>query len=214
MSIRAVIMDLDGTLVDSNDAHARAWVAALRDFGIERTFEDVRPLIGMGGDQLLPRVADVDPNSERGEGLTQAWAEHFKPMIPELRATRGARELLEALHGRGLRVILGTSGDSDVIDPLLEHIGVRDLVPDRVTADDVEASKPEPDILHAALQKLGVGAHEALMVGDTPFDAEAAKRANVRVALLRAGGDERVNAEAFTFDDPADLAAHLDDVLR
>lgn len=213
MSIRAVILDLDGTLVDSNDAHAEAWVAALHRHGIERTYDDIRPLIGMGADQLIPRVTDVDPKSELGEAISDAWSEKFKVMIPDLRPMRGARELLEALHARGLHVILGTSGDSAIIDPLLDLANVRDLIPQRVTADDVEASKPEPDIIQAALHKLGVPAEAALMVGDTLFDAQAAKNADVRVVLLRCGRDPRLLDADFTYDDPADLAQHLDEVL-
>ncbi|WP_019584763.1 HAD family hydrolase [Deinococcus apachensis] len=211
--LRGVLLDVDGTLIDSNDAHARAWVEALREEGFERSFGEVRPLIGMGGDQLIPRLTGEDGESELGKRLTQGWLKHFKPLIPELQPTRGNRALIEGLRARGLRVALATSGEAEIVDGLLKQAGLDDLNLDRVSSSEVESSKPEPDLVEAGLNKLGLPADAALMVGDTPFDAEAAHKAGVPCVLLRCGGDsdeELGRAPALVLDDPQALLEALE----
>ncbi|GAA5514826.1 phosphoglycolate phosphatase [Deinococcus carri] len=208
--LRGVLLDVDGTLIDSNDAHARAWVAALHDEGFEKTFGEVRPLIGMGGDQMIPRLTDEDSESEVGQRLTDGWLKHFEPMIPQLQPTRGARALVEGLRARGLRVVLATSGEAEVVDALLKRAHLDDLNLDRVSSSEVQSSKPAPDLIHAGLEKLGLPADAALMVGDTPYDAEAAAKAGVPCILLRCGGDTGLEQHAPVLDDPQALLEALE----
>ncbi|WP_034384462.1 HAD family hydrolase [Deinococcus sp. YIM 77859] len=208
--LRGVLLDVDGTLVDSNDAHAYAWLEALREEGFTRTFEEVRPLIGMGGDQLVPRLTGEDGESERGKRLTRGWLNHFKPRIPQLQATRGARALVEGLQARGLRVVLATSGEADIVDGLLKRAHLEDLNLDRVSSSEVESSKPAPDLIQAGLKKLGLPAEAALMVGDTPYDAEAARKAGVPYVLLRCGGNTGLEEHGPTLDDPQALLEALE----
>ncbi|AWN23101.1 HAD family hydrolase [Deinococcus irradiatisoli] len=206
-SLQAAILDLDGTLIDSNDAHARAWVTSLKRHGFDIPFERVRPLIGMGGDKLIPELTGLDPESETGKALTQGWGDAFKPMIPSLQATPGARELVAGLRELGWKLMLGSSGEDEVVEQELEHLGLEDLKNSRVTSSEVEESKPDADILAVALRKLGVPAGAALMVGDTKYDAEAARRAGVRCVLLRCGGNPDLPGEVYA--SPADLLGAL-----
>lgn len=207
--LRALLLDLDGTLADSNDAHARAWVQALADQDITREESEVRPLIGMGGDQLVPALTGQSDRSELGKALVQGWQDHFGPMIPEIAPLGGARELLEWARAQGLKVVLASSGEDDIVDALLEQIGVGDLVPLRVRSDEVQRTKPAPDVLQAALAKAGVSAAQALFVGDTTYDARAARAAGVACVLLRAGGSPGLNTEPHVLGDPAELLAEL-----
>jgi HAD superfamily hydrolase (TIGR01509 family) len=209
----AVILDLDGTLVDSNDAHARAWLHAFADEGFHLSFEEVRPLIGMGSDQLVPRLTGVRPDSEQYERLSDAWKDHFqRGELPTIRAQPGARELVEELRRRGLDLIIGTSGDEAVVEALLMRADVADLIPQRTTASDVEESKPAPDIVQAALKKLGRKPGEVLMLGDTPYDIESAGRSGVETVALRCGGDERLDGAVKVYNDPLDWLTHLDEL--
>ena len=208
---RGIILDVDGTLVDSNDGHARAWVAAFKDEGFDVPFEQVRPLIGMGGDQVVPRLTGVKPETPQFERLTDGWARHFKASeLAQVRPQPGARELVQALHDRGLKLIVGSSGEQEIVEKLLDLAGVAALLPERTTSAEVEASKPEPDIVQAALKKLGLGPEEVMMVGDTPFDIESAARAGVGAVALRCGGDSRFEGALAVFESPADWAARLD----
>ena len=207
---RGVIFDIDGTLVDSNDAHARAWVRAFADQGIEVPFEQVRPLIGMGGDQLVPRVTGIEKGDPRYQPLSDGWKRHFQEdELPGLRAQPGSRALVEALRSRGLRLIVGTSADEALVEGLLKIAQVDDLLTEYTTASDVEAYKPEPDIVQAAVTKLGLPPAEVLMVGDTPFDVESARKAGVDTVALRCGGDDRFEGAVAVYDSPQDWLDHL-----
>lgn len=208
--LRGVLLDVDGTLIDSNMAHARAWAASLRDAGFERSPEEIFGLIGMGGDKLVPELTGEDGEGEMGKQLTQGWVEHFQTLIPQLEPTRGARALLEGLRARGLRVVLATSGEAEVVDKLLEHAGLADLDLDRVSSSDVESSKPDPDLIQAGLERLGLPPEAALMVGDTPYDAEAARKAGVPCVLLRCGGHPGAGDHDLVLDDPQALLEALE----
>jgi len=211
---RGVILDVDGTLIDSNEAHARAWVNAFGREGLDVPIDRVRPLIGMGGDQLVPRVTNAPADSARYERLKEAWKEHFaREELPHVRAQAGARDLIVALRERGVRVILGTSSEKELLEDLLHRVNLADLQLDATTATDVEHSKPEPDIIRAALEKLNLPPERVLMIGDTAYDVEAARRARVSCVMLRCGGDDRTSGAARVYADPADLLAHLDDAL-
>jgi HAD superfamily hydrolase (TIGR01509 family) len=207
---RTVLCDVDGTLIDSNDAHAEAWTAALSEHGIEVRVGDVRRLIGMGGDKLLPAVADVEESSPLGEALARRKKELFKAALHSLQPTAGARLLLEYLRDHGLALVVATSADDREMRALLEQAGLEDLFSAHTTKDDAAESKPDPDIVLAALTRAGARPESTVMVGDTPYDIEAANRAGVAAIALRCGGfwtDAAFRGAIEIFDDPAALLA-------
>ncbi len=207
-SVRGVILDVDGTLVDSNDAHARSWVETLAEHGIEVPFERVRRLIGMGGDKLLPEVSGIREDTPEGQAISKRRREIFKERyLPHLRPTRGARELLHFLRDRGFRRAVASSAKKDELEALLKLCGGDDLVEDKTSSDDADRSKPDPDIVGAALKKLGLPGGEVVMLGDTPYDVEAARRAGIGIIALRYGGwgDAELGGALAVYDEPADL---------
>lgn len=210
VALRGVLLDIDGTLLDSNDAHAQSWVDIFQRHRFDIPFERVRPLIGKGGDKLLPELTGIDAESPRGKALSDERSKRFlEDYLPKLRPTRGARELVETLKGKGLRLVVATSSSEKELGALLEQAGVADLLK-RATSSDDGASKPDPDIVRAALAEGKLAAHEAVMVGDTPYDIEAATRSGVKTIALRCGGwwDDAALAGALAIhDDPAALAA-------
>lgn len=215
MALLGVILDVDGTLVLSNDAHAQAWVDAFGEFGYEVQFERVRPLIGMGGDQVIPRLV---PGLTDSEGDGKAISKKRKELIinlygPRLLPTNGARQLILHLQQAGLRLIIASSATSEELQVLLKSAQVDDLLKEATTSSDAEASKPAPDIVEAALSKLKMEPKQVLMVGDTPYDIESANGAGVGVIALHCGGfdDAALAAAKATYDDPADLLAHYAD---
>src|SRR6476619_5139081 len=152
-SLRTILLDVDGTLIDSNDAQARAWVDSLREHGYVIPFEEVRPLIGMGGDKLVPALTGLDPESGEAQRLSETRSRLFLTReLPTLRPTRGARALLEHLASIGLELVIATSSKSSEVQALLEQAGVADLIPLASSADDADRSKPDPDIVKAALR--------------------------------------------------------------
>ena len=210
----AVILDVDGTLIDSNDAHARAYVDAARELGREMSFEKTRRAIGMGGDKLLPEVLGIEEDSAEGERITTRKKEIFSDRyLPTLQPTPGARALLHRLRDDAMRLVVASSASEDELGPLLERAGVRDLIQDSTSSDDAAESKPDPDIVLAALRDAGFPAHRVVMIGDTPYDVEAATRAGVRVIALRSGGwdDDSLRGAIAIYDHPADLLDHYDD---
>lgn len=211
-ALHTVLLDIDGTLIDSNDAHARAWVRALSEHGYVVPFDEIRSRIGMGGDKLLPEVSGLDPESGEAERIGETRGEIFRrDELPTLRPTAGARALLEHLASRDLELVVATSATADEVDALLEQAGVADLIQAASSADDAERSKPDPDILIAALRKVGRPASHCVMIGDTPYDVEAATRARVPIIAVRSGGwtDDALAGALAVFDDPADLLAHI-----
>jgi phosphoglycolate phosphatase-like HAD superfamily hydrolase len=208
VELRAVILDVDGTLIDSNDQHARAWVDALAEAGRDIPYEQVRPLIGMGGDQMLPALIGVDAESADGRALERRRGEIFRARyLAQCAPFADVRELLERLRTGGLQLVVATSASEDDLDALLEAAGVADLIDRATSSDDAEESKPEPDIVEAALSRAGCDAGSVLMLGDTPFDVAAAARAGVRVVGLRCGGsgDAELAGAIAVYDDPAAL---------
>lgn len=211
---KAVLFDIDGTLIDSNDAHARAWVAALAEAGHEVPFERVRPLIGMGGDRVLPElVPGLSDETEPGKSITKRRLEIFKEReLPHIRPTRGARELLEAVRARGARIVMATSAKGAELKDLLAVGGFAPFIDDASTSDDAESSKPAPDIVTASLKKAGVAANEAVMVGDTKYDVEASHKAGVAIVALLCGGNspDTLAAADARYADPGEAASALD----
>jgi HAD superfamily hydrolase (TIGR01509 family) len=209
----AVLFDVDGTLIDSNDAHARAWVAALAEAGFTVPFERIRPLIGMGGDRLLPAaVPGLSDDAEPGKTIAARRGAIFKEReLAGIGPTRGARALLEAVRARGARVVVATSAKKSELDELLARGALGPLVDEASTSDDADDSKPAPDIIEAALRKAGVAAASAVLVGDTRYDIEAAHRAGVACVALRCGGNDPATlrrADAI-YEDPAELSGAL-----
>jgi HAD superfamily hydrolase (TIGR01509 family) len=212
--IRAVLLDVDGTLVDSNDAHARAWEQALAHHGHNIPFERLRSLIGKGGDKLLAEAAGVDQRSPHGRAIDTLRTQLFRRgYLPRLRPTPGARELVLRLRQAGLRLVVATSAKAAELQGLLDVCGARELVHAHTSSDDAERSKPDPDIVQAALQQASVPAGAALMLGDTPYDIEAARRCGVSTVALRCGGwdDAALAGAAAIYDDPAELLKRFEE---
>jgi HAD superfamily hydrolase (TIGR01509 family) len=211
---RAVLFDVDGTLVDSNDAHARAWVAAFAEAGYEIPFARVRPLIGMGGDRIIPAlVAGLSEATEPGKTIAARREQvFFERELPQLAPTRGARALLEAVHAHGARNVVATSAKPEELDAILARADVRALVDVAASSGDAGSSKPAPDIVVAALHAAALEPTAAVFVGDTRYDIEAAHRAEVPCVALRCGGsDPHTLAEAeAVYDDPQKLLEALD----
>jgi HAD superfamily hydrolase (TIGR01509 family) len=213
LSLKGVIFDVDGTLVDSNDAHAQSWVDTFAEAGYEVPFEVVRPLIGMGADKLLPKTIGIRHDSEQGKKLLERRSEIFrKKYLPRLRPLPGARALVLRVHDDGLKAIVATSAKDEELEGLLKAAEVDDLMEEKATASDAKRSKPDPDIVEAAIEESGVPANKAVMIGDTPYDVEAALRAGVRVIAFRSGGwdDDSLEGAEQIYDGPADLLAHYD----
>lgn len=213
-TLRGVLLDVDGTLVDSNDAHAHAWVAALAEAGHAVAFERVRALIGKGGDKLLPEVSGIAKESAQGEAIGARRGAIFKERyLGQLRAFPQTRALIERMRAAGLRVAVASSAQEDELAALLAVAGVRDLIESATSSSDAKQSKPDPDIIQAALARLGLPPAATIMLGDTPYDIEAAARAGVPTIALRCGGwanADLAGAHAI-YQDPADLLAHFAD---
>jgi phosphoglycolate phosphatase-like HAD superfamily hydrolase len=187
--VPAVIFDVDGTLVDSNDAHARAWHEALAEYGHDVPVARLRPLIGMGGDKLLPEVTGLTDDSPQGSRIAARRREIFAATyLPSLSAFEGAGDLLRALRSAGHDLAVASSAKKEELEPLLALTGAADVFTHLTSSDDVDASKPDPDAVHQALARLRVGPEFAVMIGDTPYDMEAAARARVAFIAFLAGG--------------------------
>jgi phosphoglycolate phosphatase-like HAD superfamily hydrolase len=213
-ALHVVLLDIDGTLIDSNDAHARAWVDALLAHGYVVPFEQVRPLIGMGSDKLIPELTGLDPDSGEAKRISETRSRIFlERELPTLRPTPGARELLEHMKSRGLELVVATSAKADEVEALLRQAGVAELIEAASSSDDVERSKPDPDIVRAALRMARRRASQSIMIGDTPYDVGAATRARVPIIALRCGGwDDNALAGAIAiYDHPADLLRHYEE---
>ena len=207
---RTVLCDVDGTLIDSNDAHADAWARALNEHGIDVRVSDVRRLIGMGGDKLLPAVAHVEESSPLGVTLATRKKELFKSVLPGLQPTTGARALLEYLRDRDIGLVVATSADEREMRAILRQGGLEDLFSAHTTKDDAAESKPDPDIVLAAMARADARPESAVMVGDTPYDIAAAQQAGVAAIALRCGGywtDADLRGAIEIFDDPAAMLA-------
>lgn len=208
---RAVLLDIDGTLVDSNDAHAAAWAKALGHLGHDVAYDRVRALIGKGGDKLLAEVAGIDSESPHGKEIEKLREQTFmRDYLPRLKPFPKARDLLMRMRDGGLCLVVATSARRSQMHALLDICEVADLIHAYACGDDAESSKPDPDIVQAALQRVEIRAGESLMLGDTPYDVDAASRCGVGTVAVRSGGwDDAALAGALgIYDDVADLLAH------
>lgn len=211
MKLRGVIWDIDGTLVNSNDAHARAWQSALAESHLYVSFESVRAAIGMGGDKLLPAVASIEADSALGRSISARRSEIFATELPKLRAFPQVRTLLMRLADRGLKHAVASSAQRAELDALLEIADIKDLLVESSSAASGR-SKPDPDIVSAALDALGFPAEEVIMIGDTPYDIEAATRVGIRTVALRCGGrsDQDLASAIAIYDSPSELLKQLE----
>jgi HAD superfamily hydrolase (TIGR01509 family) len=212
--IKGAIFDLDGTLVDSNDLHAEAWDETFRHFGKEIPYKELRSQIGKGGDQYLPVFLSSAELHEIGEEVNSFRGELFKrKYLSRVRPFPLVRELFERLRADGKRIVLASSGNGDEVDHYVTLLRIGDLIDGRTTKSEVRHSKPEPDVFLEAMNQLHLPAQDAIVIGDTTFDIDAAKKSGLATVALLCGGfpeDElRASGAVAIFRDPADLLEKL-----
>ncbi len=209
------ILDIDGTLVDTNYHHAIAWFRAFRQHGIVLPIWRIHRHIGMGGDQLIGALTDERFEEREGDSIRAAEKVLYMELIGEVEPMQGARQLLEEIKRRGHTVVLASSAKADEVEHYVELLDARAIADAWTTSADVEQTKPQPDLVNSALQKAQAGAADAVMVGDTPWDVQAAKSARVPTIAVRTGGfgqDELEEAgAAAVFESVAELLERLDD---
>ena len=190
---KAVIFDIDGTLIDSVDLHARAWQEAFLEFGPEVSFEEARGQICKGGDKLLPVFLTEDEQTNHGEEM-EAWRGKLfrSKFLPMIKPFSSVPELLRRIKDEGIRVALASSAKTRELDEYLETAGVARIVEITTSSEDAENSKPSPDIYQAALERLCLGGSETIAVGDSPYDAQAASQAGIATVGVLCGGFSEV----------------------
>jgi HAD superfamily hydrolase (TIGR01509 family) len=211
MAPPAAILDVDGTLIDNNYQHAVAWHYALRRADVVVPVWKIHRAVGIGGDKVIAEVAGQEVEDERGDEIRDHESEIFDSMIDDVAAVEGASEFLAALKERGHTVVLASSGSAKDIERFIDLLDARDVLDDWTTSDDVDASKPEPDLVEVALEKAGGG--PAVMVGDTPWDVKAAGRAGLETIAVLTGGFPEADLEGAiaVYESVADLHRQLDD---
>jgi HAD superfamily hydrolase (TIGR01509 family) len=212
--ITTLLFDIDGTLVDSNDFHVKAWQEVFRDAGHDFTAGIIHDQVGKGGDNLVPTLLP-DLSEEEQEAIAEQHGPRYRDLyIDQVRPFPAARDLLARGKEEGFTVALATSANPEELDHYLELLDAKELVDLTTSKGDVEATKPAPDIFTAAVEKAGVRPEEALVVGDTPYDVLAANRAGVQAIGLLSGGfsedDLRAAGALAVYKDAADLLAHWD----
>ena len=210
------ILDIDGTLVDTNYQHALAWFRALARFDLILPIWRIHRHIGMGGDQMVAALCGEDIEDKLGDDIREAEGDEYARLIAEVRTMDGARELILALRDRGNRTVLASSAKADEVEHYLEVLDARDIVEGWTTSADVENTKPAPDLVHAALERVGADDDEtAVMVGDTPWDIKAAEKAGVpTLAVITGGFSEQELRDAGAADvlqSVAELESRLDE---
>lgn len=209
--IKAFIFDVDGTLIDSNDFHAEAWQKALAKKGFDIAFDKIRSQIGKGADTLLPEFLTEEEVEKYEDELADLRGEIFKnEYLNRVKPFPKVRELFKQIKADGIKITLASSANEDEVEAYKKIANIEDLVEKSTSADDAEESKPEPDIFQAALKLLGNPKLETvLVVGDTPFDAEAATKAKLKIVGVLCGGfaekDLREKGCAAIYQNPADL---------
>jgi HAD superfamily hydrolase (TIGR01509 family) len=216
--IEAFIFDIDGTLIDSNDFHAEAWQKAFAKYGKNFPFDKIRVQIGKGADTLLPVFLSEKEIREFGNEAAKARGEIFKnEYLARVKPFPQVRELFEKIKADGKKIALASSANEDEVEEYKKLANIEDLVEKSTSADDAEESKPEPDIFQAAIKLLGDPAPETiLVVGDTPYDAEAATKANLKIIGVLCGGfpekDLREKGCIEIYQDPADLLKNYEKI--
>jgi len=206
----SILVDVDGTLVDTNYFHTVAWWRAFQDIGEDVPMSSIHPLIGMGSDQLVQRLI-----GRESEEASDAHSKRYEPFKDEIKAFPGAADLLGELAARGARVVLATSSDEKDLDRLREAIDAEDAIEAAVSKGDVEHSKPAPDIFEAALKKFDLDPERTMVVGDTRWDVEAAGKLDLEVVCVLTGGSTRDQLEqagaVAVYEDVAQLRDRLDE---
>jgi HAD superfamily hydrolase (TIGR01509 family) len=186
--VAIAILDIDGTLVDTNYHHTLAWFRALRRHQITMAMWRIHTHIGMGGDQVVAALAGEETERERGDDIRAAEAEEYDQLIGEVQTMEGARDLIDSLKQRGHAVILASSAKQQEVDHYLDLLDARDIADAWTTSADVEATKPAPDLVNAALERASEAEGPAVMIGDTPWDVKAARAAGVNTLAVFTGG--------------------------
>ncbi|PZS14808.1 MAG: HAD family hydrolase [Solirubrobacterales bacterium] len=208
------ILDIDGTLVDTNYQHALSWFRAFRRHGIVLPIWRIHRHLGMGGDQLVSALTDERTECEQGDAIREAEGSIYSELIAEVETMEGARELIEDLGRRGHTVVLASSAKEEEVDHYLDLLDARELADGWTTSADVEATKPEPDLVAAALDKAGGTSQNAVMIGDTPWDVHAARKAGVDTIAVLSGGfaieELRESGAVAVFESVTELRSELD----
>lgn len=209
------VLDIDGTLVDTNYHHSLAWFRALCEFDLVLPIWRIHRHIGMGGDQVVAALCGDQVEREHGDAIREAEGNRYGELIGEVRTMDGSRELIIELKDRGHTVVLASSAKRGEVDHYIELLDARELVDGWTTSADVESTKPAPDLVHAALERVGSGTERAVMVGDTPWDVKAAAAADVETLTVVTGGfseqELRESGAAAVFESVAELRERLDE---
>ena len=212
---RCAVFDVDGTLVDSNYQHVLAWHRAFLRYDVPQPLWQIHRHLGMGGDKLVTAVAGAAVEEAHGDAIRQRWKQEFDALIGEVTAVPGATELLNAVKGSGATLVLASSGKPDHVEHFVDLLGARDLADAWTNSEDVDATKPDPDLLAVALER--VGSPAAVTFGDSTWDAVAAGRLGLPAVEVRTGGfgtDELQEAGAVeVFDSLEDVLADLERLL-
>lgn len=210
--VAGLIFDVDGTLIDSNELHAKAWADAFREAGRPIPLARIRPHIGKGGDLLVPDLLDARGMREIGRQVEKARSRIFRERyLPKVRPFPGIRRLFQALREKGIRIVLASSAPAREIEAHLETLGVAELVDGTTSADDAEFSKPSPEIFRAALDRIPAPRSRTVVVGDTPYDILAAHRTATPIVAVRSGGfsDESLRKAEWIVDAVPDILRRL-----
>jgi HAD superfamily hydrolase (TIGR01509 family) len=212
---KVAVLDVDGTLVDTNYHHTIAWFRAFCRHGIVLPMWRIHRHIGMGGDQVVAALTDERTDRERGDDIRSAESELYFELIDEVQPMASSRELIEDLRDRGHAVVLASSAKEAEIDHYLDLLDGRDLAHAWTTSADVESTKPAPDLVHAALDRVEGSSDAAVMVGDTPWDVHAARKAGVPTIAVLTGGfaieELEESGAAGVFESVAQLRERLDE---
>jgi HAD superfamily hydrolase (TIGR01509 family) len=217
MRLQGIIFDVDGTLIDSNDLHAKAWVEAFEHFGTKLDFDTVRSQIGKGGDLLVPDLLGAREMQQFGHLIEDYRKDLFRRKYRgRIKPFPGIRDTFRELKGSGVRIVLATSSNEEDFSFFLDLLGVEDLIDESTSADDVELSKPAPDVFEAALGKLGTHVSRTFVVGDTPYDILAAHRNALPIAAVRCGGfpEETLRKAELVCDDVPQLMQEIEAIER
>lgn len=213
LRLQAILLDVDGTLIDSNDKHAQCWVEAFAHFGKEVPWDVIRSQIGKGGDLLVPDTLNAREMREIGEKLNEYRGELWKrDYMESVQPFPGAVEAIREMERRGLKIAFASSSNPDEVEYYVELLGVGDLLEGTTSKEDAKFSKPSPEIFQAALERVKGDPARTLVVGDTPYDILAAHRMASAIAAVRCGGfpEESLTKAEFVFDDVAQVAKELD----
>jgi HAD superfamily hydrolase (TIGR01509 family) len=214
VAVEAALLDVDGTLIDANYQHALAWYRAFRQHEIVLPLWRIHRAVGMGGDQLVPALVGEHVDEQKGDQIRETRDRIYKgDFIDDVAALAGAHDLIVALKERGVRVVLASSSPEDEIDRYLDLLEARDVVDAWTTKDDVDATKPAPDLVLAALEKAET--RDAVMVGDTPWDVESAGKAGIETVCVITGGwskqELREAGAVAVFESAEELRERLDE---